>query len=76
MTGKETLTHKLLLELRQLVFVELSLARGEKLPAQNLRQLCPGERGRLDKERQVLRDKERFESSNLKQHCLVLFTSK
>lgn len=49
-----TPTHKLFLELRQLAFIEPSFTNRQKLPAQNLRQLRPRERGRRFKEWQVL----------------------
>lgn len=36
MSGSESLTHEFVFEICELVFVKLSLANGQKLPAENL----------------------------------------
>lgn len=61
----KVLTHKFVFEVYELVFVKLP-ANGQKLPAHNLRQLRPGEGGRIREKRQVLQRRRRLRTL----HCL------
>lgn len=56
----QTLTHDFFSYHWQLVFVESTLAYSQKLPADSRRHLLPGERRRVQKQRQVLQNKYRL----------------